>query len=335
MQVSPDIPIRDRTLVSMSTKGGCGKTTIQAFLAFEFARLGLDVLLVDTDSGGGFSSTTGSYAPEGQPTISDMIRSGAPVIYPIEGAWNPSTDIPWKDGGALIEGGQLSILPTDRFPQAENSAARLLSEAGTKMEQRLAKMLRHPAVAERFDVVLLDAPGTSEPSTIYSILNAAKNVLYPMYMEYPAFEGIEKMDGFIADFIATTDKPVELVAGIPLRVPGNLTPGSKAQDTLNIYTEWANEYNPGLPILMPGTQSRNIVPFAFKEMLPVVTLTSSVDERRSIGQLPAEYTGIALAVLHGLHLPGINVDELTRKLLAQDMDDEWRSAITSLTGKVL
>jgi len=333
MQVSPDVPIRDRTLVAMSTKGGCGKTSIQAFLAYEFARLGLDVLLVDTDSGGGFSSTTGSYAPEGKPTISDMIRECAPVIYPIEGAWNPSLDVPWNQGGALIEGGQLSILPTDRFPQAENSVARILAEAGTKMEQRLAKMLRHPAIADRFDLVLLDAPGTSEPSTIYSILNAAKNVLYPMYLEYPAFEGLEKMDGHIADFISTTDKPVELVAGIPLRVPGNLTPGSKAQEILNTYSEWVDEYNPGLPILMPGTQNRNVVPFAVKEMRPVATMASSADERRSIGRLPAEFSGIALAVLHGLHLPGIDVDELTRKVLAQDMDAEWRATITSITGK--
>lgn len=330
--------LRSRTILVASTKGGVGKTSLTASLAYEFARLGLRVLLVDADGTGGVSSICGAYAPEGSPSVTEVIEgSSGLVMYPVD-RWQPDEKLPWIKGGPAVPGGRILILPAAESTAGRTTVSTIVSQGGTVAESRLAVALDNPQLKEQVDVILVDMPGTDNPAVISTMLHAAEHVVFPFYPEYFAFEGIRGTDTAIDRWFSTTGKPVNYVGGVPLCIPTHLGKSSTEREVLDQYQEWLHEASEGtVHMLAPGIESRKAVPRAIAQSLPPSLLTSTKIERRNMGTIPAALTKTALTMLESMRPDpedadtndrvNYDVEGMAKAVLAQEMPQDWRNII--------
>ena len=157
-------------------KGGVGKTAVTANIAFEAARMGLNVLFVDGDpTGYGSELLTNEGYLDGL-TLSDCVAPGGEkldvrgdVIRRAWGGWQPVNDLPWADGGALGGGqiGRLDVLPAD--PALSQRASANGSTALRSLFKVLHRGVGAPLV-EDYDVVLIDCQPSPDLASQMSVL---------------------------------------------------------------------------------------------------------------------------------------------------------------------
>ena len=334
--------MRQRTLTVASTKGGVGKTTIDGMLAFEAARLGLRVLVVDADGQGSLSYSMRSYTDDPSANIVGVIEdpkvSAIDAFYYAE-AWMPNPDLPWLKGGPAIPGGRIVIMPTTGGAASENTATKALAESGSTKEIRLAQKLDDPALHDAFDLVVLDMPGSDHPAIISSILFAAEHIAYPLFPDYVCYEGLSTIDARINAWFEVSGLPINFLGGIPTAVPPRLTAGSEDRKILEDSARWIEEnYDDiGAQTIAPGIERRRAVGKALGEGKPVAAVATSKQQRRDLGTIPPSVTRTLLTILEDMRpiaddpdtadRVDFDVEGMTKAVLAQDMPDAWREII--------
>ncbi|MCF8786160.1 MULTISPECIES: ParA family protein [Rhodococcus] len=280
---------RAKTVATLCSKGGVGKSTLTAQILDNAARFGLRVAGVDLDPNGSLSRMTGTLAPVGEISIREVLEGSitpqAATRKPLQ--WQPEVvaDRAWAKGGPLIPGGEVHIVPApDRGLDA------VTSRSGTEAEHALFEAITTSGFGEYYDMIIVDPPA-STASTFHLALNAAQHLVFPLQTESAALSGLVLTIESAIKFSSSTGRPVNGIGVAATMMDGRTT---EHTETLAAAKEWMQEkFHGQLPVLEPPVPRRTTVPEAGAEMLPVARVA-----RGSKGaQLTAAYSAIALAVV--------------------------------------
>lgn len=147
-------------------KGGVGKTTTTINVAYNLAKSGKKVLLVDLDPQGNASS--GLNVSKSEQTTRDVLT----------GKFNLGEAVKTTDYS------NLSVLPTNA------ELATLETEIATAKDRALR--LKTALQTSEFDIVLIDCPPSLGLLTV-NALTAADSVIMPVQTEYYALEGLGQL----------------------------------------------------------------------------------------------------------------------------------------------
>lgn len=147
-------------------KGGVGKTTTTINVAYNLAKEGKRVLLVDLDPQG--NATSGLSVSKASSTTRDVLSKKVELKEAVQ-------KTAYKD---------LSVLPTDA------ELATLETEIATAKDRAIR--LKQVLVDAQYDVVLIDCPPSLGLLTV-NALTAANSVIIPVQTEYYALEGLGQL----------------------------------------------------------------------------------------------------------------------------------------------
>ena len=133
-------------IVVLSTKGGVGKTTLSANLGALFADLGLETLIVDTDT---------------QPALSKYF----PLNY-----LAPNGLVEFLLDDNILDNGVQEVISNTIYPKLDivvsnNLSSQIQNEVNIHPAKALLlqKKLQHPEISERYKVVIIDTQGAIGP----------------------------------------------------------------------------------------------------------------------------------------------------------------------------
>jgi len=147
-------------------KGGVGKTTTTINIAYNLAKEGKRVLLVDLDPQG--NATSGLGVSKSSTTTRDVLTGKVELSIAI----TPS------------DYENLSVLPTDAQLATLETEIATAKDRAIKLKQILADV--------PYDVVLIDCPPSLGLLTV-NALTAATSVIIPVQTEYYALEGLGQL----------------------------------------------------------------------------------------------------------------------------------------------
>ena len=178
---------RDRTLTMAAAKGGIGKTTTTAQVAYPIAQFGLRVLLIDLDAVAGLSTILGAI-DEGPGAVEFLDSPGIDKDECVRRppAWQPSPDVPFSEGGALLPGGCVDIIP----------ATPGIAESVGRQDPRSIKRLRRALndddfVLDRYDLVMIDIPG-ADSVIVDMAMQASRNLVLTLLPESQGLRGFSR-----------------------------------------------------------------------------------------------------------------------------------------------
>ncbi len=151
-------------------KGGVGKTTTAVNAAVSLAHLGYRVLLLDIDPQGNATSSLGIEKSSLRQTTYDLLVNAVPVQQAIVASDRPRLDL--IASTPTLAGAEIELVDAPR------------------RERRLSQAL--DAVADRYDVVLIDCPPSLGLLTV-NALTAARYVIIPIQCEFLALEGVGQL----------------------------------------------------------------------------------------------------------------------------------------------
>lgn len=195
--------VKMRTIAIHTSKGGVGKTTLVVNIAYELAKRGKRVLVIDLDEQANSSLSLGvnkadeldkAKSPEEFEEILESLEDRLEIIdfitqYDIK-EFQPSECIHptpltrWLE----INGcpGKLDIIPGSQ--RTKDGA---ISNFGGFFQKRLDKALLKAQIADDYDYVLIDTPPTSTALTIVGIY-ACQYAIIPSQLEYLSMYGIRE-----------------------------------------------------------------------------------------------------------------------------------------------
>lgn len=147
-------------------KGGVGKTTTTINVAYNLAKNGKKVLLVDLDPQG--NATSGLGLEKGGLTVRDVLVKKAALA----------------DAARPTEYNNLSVLPTDAELATLETEIATAKDRAIRLKQVLSDL--------DYDVVLIDCPPSLGLLTV-NALTAAHAVIIPVQTEYYALEGLGQL----------------------------------------------------------------------------------------------------------------------------------------------
>ncbi len=178
-------------------KGGTGKTTVSVNIAAELAARGLKVLLVDLDSQGHCAVGLGVKVKAGDLTAHAIFLDPAATLATAIQATAFSN---------------LAIAPADQLFE---------HGSGVRDTKRLARALAENAIAEKFDVVVLDTP----PSLDMLLLNAlvaANWVLVPYVPHHLSYEGLRQLMRVLFKVITGENRNLKILGFLPMMAARNI-----------------------------------------------------------------------------------------------------------------
>ena len=195
MSVLATTPLR--VIAVCNRKGGAGKTTTSVNVAAELAALGWRVLLLDLDSQGHCAVGLGVKA-----------QAGAACVH------------------SLFTTPQVRLLDTVRDTNLENlwlAPADQLFEhgSGVRDELLLARALADPAVAARFDLVIVDTPPSLD-LLLLNALSAAHWVLVPFVPHPLSFEGVRQLMRVLFKVMSNQNPGLKLLGFLPTMAAENI-----------------------------------------------------------------------------------------------------------------
>lgn len=153
-------------LAVTNQKGGVGKTTTTINVAYNLAKSGKSVLLIDLDPQG--NATSGLGLHKNGLTVRDVLTGTAALTDAVQAT-------SYKN---------LSVLPTD------SALATLETEIASAKDRAIR--LKQVLVDAAYDVVLIDCPPSLGLLTV-NALTAATSVIIPVQTEYYALEGLGQL----------------------------------------------------------------------------------------------------------------------------------------------
>lgn len=177
-------------LAISNRKGGTGKTTVAVNLAAELAARGLRVLLIDLDSQGHCAVGLGYPVALGDDTVHRLFV-------------DPSANLVDVIRPTAIE--RLSLAPAD--PRFDHGA-------GLRNDTRLKAALAEEALAQRFDLVVIDTP----PSLDHLLMNAllaADRVLIPYIPHHLSFEGMRQLVRALFQVMTRHNRKLRILGFLP------------------------------------------------------------------------------------------------------------------------
>jgi len=181
-------------------KGGVGKTTVSRLIGIAAARAGHRTLMIDLDGQSSLSqrflrmerdasSAHESFYPPVHPDFDD-IRIDDPKFAGISTSADPYLGNPVYPYPTPIE--NVDIMPAHgRMLRTINKVDE--GELYERVYKRMSEFLADPAVAEAYDLVVIDTPPSLDSSLPESAINASTHVLIPAVMEPQCVEGLQGM----------------------------------------------------------------------------------------------------------------------------------------------
>ncbi|WP_006787378.1 ParA family protein [Thiorhodospira sibirica] len=179
-------------VVSISNrKGGTGKTTTAVNLAVEFAQRDYQVLLIDLDTQGHAAVGLDVNCPRGAPTAQDMfVQPDFALVCAI---------VP-----TLVSG--LHFVPADQNFEHGGGPKDLLV---------LRRQIEAPAIAEHYDIIVIDTP----PSLDILLMNAmaaANGILIPMLPHHLSGEGVRQLSRLFFRIGSSINPHLQLLGLLPV-----------------------------------------------------------------------------------------------------------------------
>lgn len=178
-------------LTVSNRKGGSGKSTSAVNLAAEWANRGFRVLVVDLDTQGHAGFGLGIIPAKGAPTAHDIFRDSACTIA------DAIVPCAWPN---------LWCAPADFLFEGTDSPR----EPGL-----LAGQLRHPDLAARFDIIILDTPPSLD-QLLVNAMSAADGVLIPMLPHALSAEGVKQLSRLFYRIATSSNPNLKLIGLVPI-----------------------------------------------------------------------------------------------------------------------
>ncbi|MBN2885236.1 MAG: ParA family protein [Chromatiaceae bacterium] len=188
-------PPRPFVLAITNRKGGTGKTTTAVNLAAGFAARGQRTLLIDLDTQGHCALGLGMSLGEGQPAAQHLFAE-TPIA--LEEAIVPSR---WEG---------LHLIPADTSFQHDRTP----SDEGA-----LARALAAPAIAEGYDLILIDTPPSLD-RLLLNALGAAHATLIPFVPHPLAEEGVRQLARLFFRVAMASNANLRLLGVLPIQFDG-------------------------------------------------------------------------------------------------------------------
>jgi chromosome partitioning protein len=196
---TPPPPPQMRTIAIHAAKGGVGKTTLVVNLAYELAKKGKRVLVVDLDDSANTSLLLGVNKAD-EIEQADNLEEIERILHSFDGR-KELIDFLKESAGKYFDGenyiypsilfnkylkennykGKISIIPSSYRTVAQDIVA--IPKAGNRLEVGLR------SVSARYDFVIIDTPPVTDVIS-YNGLSAAQYWLIPSQMEYLSIYGI-------------------------------------------------------------------------------------------------------------------------------------------------
>ncbi len=232
-----------RSIAFFNEKGGTCKTTLCVNVAARLAGRGKRVLVVDLDTQGHAGKSLGLDVRGLSPTVHDWLLDAGRT--PFEAVVRP-TAVPG-----------LELVPANKDLAAFPVAVASSPDRADRLEARLASL-----PAERYDLVLLDAP-PSQSLVTENVLRAAGELVVPVALTYLALDGCAEVMDSLARLRAERGRAPELLLVVP---------------TLYRRTQLADEILAKLRERFPEALSRTVLGWSVK-----------VDEAQSHGRTIFEH----------------------------------------------
>lgn len=180
-----------RVIAVCNRKGGAGKTTTALNLAAELAHMGWRVLLLDLDSQGHCAVGAGVKLQPREPTVHAIFADPkAKLIDAVRDTAFPN----------------LALAPADQLFE---------HGSGIRDEMLLARALGDPAIAARFDVVIVDTPPSLD-LLLLNALSAANGVLVPFVPHPLSYEGVRQLMRVLFKIMSKQNPDLKLLGFLPM-----------------------------------------------------------------------------------------------------------------------
>jgi len=183
-----------RRIAFWNEKGGTCKTTLCVNVAARLAARGRRILVVDLDTQGHAGKSLGVDVRGLSPTVHDWLVD--PTRAPFEAVVR--TPLPHID-----------LLPANKDLADFPVAVAALPDRADRLDRRLASL-----PAERYDLVLLDAP-PSRSLVTENVLRAAGELVVPVALTYLALDGCAEVLDSLARVRADTGRAPEITLVVP------------------------------------------------------------------------------------------------------------------------
>ena len=225
--------VKMRTIAIHTSKGGVGKTTLVVNIAYELAKLGNRVLVIDLDDQAHASLSLGvnkadefdkASTLEEFDKVLDSFQDRKEVIEFLKDYDTKSFN--YKEYIQISPINQIfrktkSFGKIDVLPSSYKTTDVALANLGGIREKRLDKALRQSGIANDYDYVVIDTPPSA--TTIASNgLYAAQYVVIPSQMEYLSVYGIRTPIGRAREVQEEMGKRGAILGIVPMMTEKNV-----------------------------------------------------------------------------------------------------------------
>lgn len=317
---------RHRTLTVTAAKGGIGKTTTTVQIAYPMAQFGIRVLLIDLDANAGLTTILDSHddGPGAVEFLDDVNIDQDECVRRPE-AWQPDADIEFAEGGALIAGGCVDIIP------ASGGIAESVGKQDARAVKRLRNaLIRDDFILDRYDIAMIDIPG-ADNAVVDLALQASHNLVLPLLPESQGFRGFSRTVARVKD-MADEGVGFSVVGAVTSRYEKNR---NEHKDVLRGARKFVlSKLGPEIPWLGLPVPSRSTISDANRSKSPLARRNAwrdTVSNRTRSMDAIAAYSAIAIAIIREV-VGGDRADEIVEAIKESSLAEFPKTLLLSGVG---